>query len=44
MDTGGITIEMTMILNSQIRKQCDIAFKEADLILFLVDIDGITTD
>ncbi len=44
MDTGGITIEDDDDFKSQIRKQCDIAFKEADLILFLVDIDGITTD
>ncbi len=44
IDTGGITTEEDDDFKTHIRKQGEVAFNEADIIIFLVDIDGITTD
>ena len=43
IDTGGIVIKSDDIFQQEIKKQVDLALDEADLILFMVDIqDGIT--
>lgn len=44
IDTGGITIEDEDDFKAHIRKHGEVAFNEADVIIFLVDIDGITSD
>lgn len=44
IDTGGITEDDEDDFKAHIRRQGEVAFNEADVIIFLVDIDGITSD
>ncbi len=44
MDTGGFTIEDDDDFKAHIRKHGELAFNDADVIIFLVDIEGISTD
>ncbi len=44
MDTGGFTVEDDDSFKSHIRRQGESAFNEADVVIFLVDIDGVTRD
>lgn len=45
VDTGGIVLDKKDELTSSIRKQAEVAIKEADLILFVVDVKtGITSE
>lgn len=44
IDTGGMTIGNEDEIEKEVKKQIDLAIKEADLILFVIEIKGITKE
>src|SRR6056297_4013544 len=43
IDTGGIEVESEEDIKKRVKKQSELAIKEADIILFVVDVrDGLT--